>query len=78
MTQAKKFIVNKEKTKGRTGTAFVVRNGWKRDNTFLAAFAFRYDAELFATMLGCDTGQEDVAFHTRLKRDERGEWHSNL
>ena len=58
------FTVQKENER-RKDEAFVVRN---ENNRFQAAFAYRSDAELFATMMGCDSCKQDVSDHARIKR----------
>lgn len=57
------YTVKKE-NKGRKGEAFIVRN---ENASWQAAFAYRYDAELFATMIGCESCREEVAGHARMK-----------
>ena len=43
---------------------FLVRD---EDGRRIACFHSRYDAELFATMMGCDSCKQDVSDHTRVR-----------
>lgn len=70
MTQ---FTITKE-NEGRKGEAFVVRN---ENQSFQAAFAYHFDAQLYVTMVGCDSCMEEVSDHMRIKDEER-DWHDCL
>ena len=52
-----------QKNRGRD-EGFVVRDEHDR---YQASFAWRYEAELYATMMNCKSCKEDVSAHLRFK-----------